>query len=218
MLIEDMMVKDVITIRKLDPIKHAAWILQNKNIRHLPVVDGNRRLIGLVTDRDIRTVAPSIFHPFENRDIFEQPVERIMKTDLITVHPLDFVEEAAILFYQFRIGCLPVVSEGRLEGIITQTDVLKTFVLLAGSQKPGTQIEINVENRPGILADILNIIRKHRINVHSVLVYPRKETETEKIIVLRIETINPLPVIEDLNSHHFHVLWPGYSAGYGHGH
>ncbi len=79
---------------------------------------------------------------------------------MITAHPLDFVEEVAVIFYEHKIGCLPIVSDDKLVGIITGTNLLHTMVELTGANQPGSQIEIRVENRPGILYEVTSVFRK----------------------------------------------------------
>ena len=135
-----------------------------------------------------------------------------MTTKIITGHPLDFVEEVAALFYHHKIGCLPIINRGKLVGIITGTDLLHTMVELTGANKPGSQIEIQVENRPGVLYEVAGVFRKNHINIHSVLVYPDPENEKYKILVFRVATINPLRVIEHLKKEGLHVLWPNMSG------
>ena len=72
-----------------------------------------------------------------------------MKTDLITGHPLDFVEEIGAIFYEHQINCLPIVKNRKLVGIITETDLLHTLIELTGAHQPGSQIEIKVAKSSG---------------------------------------------------------------------
>lgn len=131
-----------------------------------------------------------------------------MKTDVITGHPLDFVEEVAGIFYEHRIGCLPIVQNKKIVGIITSTDLLRTMVELTGVNQPGSQIEIKVPNRTGILHEITAIFSEMHVNVHSVLVYPDKKDPQSKILVFRIQTMNPIRVIQHLKEKGHIVLWP----------
>ena len=77
-----------------------------------------------------------------------------MKTDLITGHPLDFVEEIGAIFYEQQISCLPIVKNHKLVGIITHSDLLHSLIELTGAHQPGSQIEIKVENQAGVLYKI----------------------------------------------------------------
>ena len=89
-------------------------------------------LVGLVTDRDIRDATPSIFHTEEYSDDLKKPIAYNHENRIITGHPLDFVEEIAAVFYENKISCLPIVKEKKLVGIITETDLLQSFVELTG--------------------------------------------------------------------------------------
>ena len=212
MLVEEMMTKNVYTLKKDDTIEKAIQLIKEKRIRHIPIVDDEMKCIGIVTDRDIRLAVPSIFSTNEQKEVFQKPIGTIMTRDVITAHPLDFVEEVAAIFYQHHIGCLPIVKENRLVGIITQTDLLKTFIELVGANQPGSHMEVRVLNKTGILHDIVHIIREHHINIHSVLVYPDKKDHKYKILVFRLGTINPYPVVEHLQNNGFEVLWPLFSG------
>lgn len=105
-----------------------------------------------------------------------------MTKNVITVHPLDFVEEIAMLFYIHQIGSLPVVQDGQLVGMLTETDVLKTFVQLTGANQPGSQIEIRTKDTHGMLIEILKVIDQFQVNIQSVLLYPDKADPSKKLL------------------------------------
>ncbi|KYD10754.1 acetoin utilization AcuB family protein [Heyndrickxia sporothermodurans] len=209
MIIEEAMKTDVITLHAEDTIHSALLLMRKQKIRHIPIVDEHEQLVGLITERDIKDATPS---PLFKKDQLEKelnfPIGDIMKTDVITGHPLDFVEEVAGIFYEHRIGCLPIVQNKKIVGIITSTDLLRTMVELTGVNQPGSQIEIKVPNRTGILNEITAIFSEMHVNVHSVLVYPDKKDAQSKILVFRIQTMNPIRVIQHLNEKGHIVLWP----------
>ncbi|BBW95221.1 acetoin utilization AcuB family protein [Geobacillus sp. FSL W8-0032] len=207
MLVEQIMKSPVVTLRAANTIAEALQLLRTHRIRHLPVVDDEGRLIGLVTSRDLRSASPPIDDLPKQLDDLQKPVGSIMNTDVIVGHPLDFVEEVAALFYEHRIGCLPIVNNGKLVGIITQTDLLRTFVELTGVHQPGSQIEIKVPNEAGMLSKAAAIISERHVNIASVLLYPDPDPN-DKILVFRVQTMNPLPLIRDLQNAGYHVLWP----------
>lgn len=131
-----------------------------------------------------------------------------MTKNPITGHPLDFVEETASIFYDNRIGCLPIVSQGKLVGMITESDLLYKFIELTGVHQPGSQMEIRVPNRPGVLFEISKVIYEQKVNLLSVLVYPDKNDSEYKILVLRVKTMNPLKLVQAVRDAGFEVLWP----------
>ncbi|WP_027409628.1 acetoin utilization AcuB family protein [Anoxybacteroides tepidamans] len=207
MIVEQIMKTNVTTLQPYNTIAEAAQLLKQQHIRHIPIVDDDNCLIGLVTDRDIRDASPSIFHVADRLEDLQKPVSTIMKTDVITGHPLDFVEEVAALFFEHRISCLPIVKDGKLIGIITETDLLHTLVQLTGAHQPSSQIEVKVPNLSGILSEVAAIFGKRNINISSVLVYPDQD-EHYKILVFRIQTMNPIGIISDLKNAGYTVLWP----------
>lgn len=209
MIIEEIMKTDITSLTKDDTIADAVKIMDSKKIRHLPIIE-NERLIGLVTDRDIRDATPSIFELEQLKEGLQNPLKVIMKTDIITGHPLDFVEDVSAILYEHRIGCLPILKDEKLVGIVTETDLLRTLVELTGAHQPGSQIEVKVPNKFGMLCEIATVIRNRRANIQSVLVYPDKNDEKYKILVLRVQTMNPLLLIEELNNAGHQVLWPNH--------
>jgi acetoin utilization protein AcuB len=210
MIVEEIMKTDVAALFPSNTIAEAISLMRKKKIRHLPIVNEQNQLIGLVSERDIKEAAPSIFETEDRKDTLEKPLESIMKTDIITGHPLDFVEEVAALFYEHKIGCLPILKENKLVGIITETDLFHTLVVLTGAHQPGSQIEVKVPNKAGMLWEIADIIRSHHANIQSVLVYPDKQDEEYKILVIRVQTMNPINVINDIKKTGHQVLWPNF--------
>ncbi|MCM2531400.1 acetoin utilization AcuB family protein [Neobacillus pocheonensis] len=208
MIVEEIMKTDVAKLSPTASIADAIRLMESKKIRHIPIVNLEEHLVGLVTAACIRDATPSIFHANEHLEDLQKPIDSIMKKDVITGHPLDFVEEVAGLFYEHKISCLPITKDGKLVGIITETDLLRTMVELTGAHQPGSQIEVKVPNIAGMLSNISNIIRNRKANILSVLVYPDKKDDRYKILVIRVQTINPAHLIQDLKEAGHDVLWP----------
>ncbi|MEK3890367.1 acetoin utilization AcuB family protein [Bacillus sp. FSL K6-3431] len=209
MILEQIMTRDVATLTPSDSIKTALQLMRDRKIRHIPLINEEMQLIGLVTDRDIKIATPILIEADLLNEIIDMPLSTVMTKNIITGHPLDFVEEITVIFYDHKIGCLPIVSGGKLVGIITSTDLLHTMVELTGANKPGSQIEIKVENKPGSLYEVTAVFHKHYINIHSVLVYPDPTDPNYTILVFRVATINPLNLIKNLIKEGLNVLWPG---------
>jgi acetoin utilization protein AcuB len=134
-LVEQWMNRDVASVGPDDSFRTAMHLIRQKGIRHLPVVEG-RRLVGMVTDRDLRQASPSgatSLSIHELHYILEKlTVREIMTKQVVTVRPDQTVEDAALLLLGHRIGGLPVVRDGELAGIITETDILQAFLQLRG--------------------------------------------------------------------------------------
>ncbi|MCG7335542.1 acetoin utilization AcuB family protein [Sporosarcina sp. ACRSM] len=208
MLLEEVMIKDVITLSPTNTAKDALQTMQENKIRHLPIVESDGTVVGIVSDRDLKNIDPPTLIGGSDHDLSNSLLGDIMTPNPILGHPMDFVEEAAILFYEHKIGALPIVSTDKLVGIITETDLLYKYIELTGAHQPGSQIEVRVPNVPGILYEVSKVFHDHQTNVLSVLVYPDKENVANKIIVIRINSMNPLPLIQGLRQNGFEVLWP----------
>ncbi len=137
LLIERWMKLAVHTVKPLDSVAHARALLEEHRINQLPVVvDG--RLVGIVTDRDLRDAARAAQiaatktgepeTALTNPD--EIPVEAVMTPNVLTLLPSDTLEKAASLMRRERIGSVPIVTKGVLEGILTRSDVLGAFLAL----------------------------------------------------------------------------------------
>jgi len=127
---------NLITATRATPVLDARRLMVDKRIRHLLVVEGDRELVGIVTDRDIRLNLPSQATSLSvweiNHLLTKLTVGEVMTRSVITVGPDRDARDAAQLMLDHAIGALPVTSGGALVGIITETDVLRAFVWLAG--------------------------------------------------------------------------------------
>lgn len=135
MQVEQWMNRDVVSLGPDDGFRTAMHLIRQKGIRHVPVVEG-KRLVGIVTDRDLRQASPSgatSLSIHELHYILEKlTVREIMTKQVVTIRPDQTVEDAALLLLGHRIGGLPVVRDGELVGIVTETDILQAFLQLRG--------------------------------------------------------------------------------------
>ncbi|MFD2640271.1 acetoin utilization AcuB family protein [Piscibacillus salipiscarius] len=208
MLVEEIMKKDVITLEPHHTIKEALSLLNEHHIRHIPIVNEYNSVVGIISDRDIRDAAPSTLEKIQNEDTLNHQVSSIMTSPVITVHPLDFIEEIASIFYEHEIACVPVTKDNRIVGIVTEKDLLYTLIQLTGIHEQSSQVEVKVPNKAGMLPEITQIIGERKINISSVFIYPYEQDRSQKIIVLRIQTMNPMPLIDELKNRGYEVLWP----------
>ena len=136
MEVRDRMTKDPVTIRVGETARAAADLMHLHKVRHLPVVDAAGKLVGIVTDRDIRQIlfAPGMrTRAGESTSLVEQvTVDEIMSSPPITTMPYADLADAAKIMYERKIGALPVVERGRVVGILSEIDVLKAFAELTG--------------------------------------------------------------------------------------
>jgi len=190
------MTREVVTLGPEASAAEAWSVCQELGIRHLPIVEGGR-LVGLVSDRDLRDVSPPRGSGGERDTLTWVRLRDIMSTNLVTIGPLDTIEHAAHEIYERKIGCLPVVAEGELVGIITSSDMMRTLIELIGAHGIGSWIEIEVPNQPGMLASVTDVIRDRRVNIAGVFLAPAPRA-SNRLIVLRLETTNPAGTVRSL--------------------
>lgn len=212
MRIEDIMKKNVITASPSTTIGEALLLLRSNRIRHLPVIE-QEELVGIVSDRDLRDALPSRLLAHDDDDmILHKPVTDIMRKQVITAHPLDYIEDASVLIYEHKVGSLPVVEGKRLVGMITESDLFYSLIELFGVNKPSSHIEVEVEDRVGMLAEVSHVMREAQVNVTSVVVFPGRKPGT-KNLVFRVQTIDPRPLIQLLADKGFTVSGPAEEGG-----
>jgi acetoin utilization protein AcuB len=128
MLIQDVMSRSVVTLAPDQTLRDAIELLRSKHIRHLPVVEASR-LIGIVTDRDVKRATPSLLSGVDRDDydrvLDETQVAQFMTREPMTITPDTDVKAAVKIFIDRKVGALPVVDNGQLAGIVTEIDLLK---------------------------------------------------------------------------------------------
>src|SRR5690625_5165569 len=140
MHVEDIMKRNVITLPPTASIHEALSLLRQHHIRHIPIIDKENHLVGIISDRDIRDALPSIFEKESDHTNLQKSVQVIMSYPVITVHPLDFIEEIARIFYDEEFASLPVVSNNKLVGLVTEKDMLYTLIQLTGTHMTGSRL------------------------------------------------------------------------------
>lgn len=208
MLVEEVMERDVVTVSPTSTIEEALKLLQQQRVRHLPIIDENQQVIGIVSDRDVRDAISTFINPKNTNVGLNSEIQTIMSHPVITVHPLDFVEDIARIFYDEEFASLPVVSDNKLVGIVTEREMLYTLIQLTGTHVQSSHVEIKVLDRPGTLPEVTSIFGKRQININSLLIYPYKEDPNYKTLVLRFESMNPAPILKDIKNAGFELMWP----------
>ena len=176
MFVSRSMTQKVITTGPEASVFDAYEKMSHNRIRHLPVIDADGRLIGIVTDRDIRSALPysMIKDPArtaETEKVKDLKVKDIMTTDPKTIGPHHTIQDALVLIQELRVGALPVVDkEGKLKGILSVRDLLRAFINVLGFGQPGTLLCILVEEKVGQMKKIVDAITEEGISFGSVLV------------------------------------------------
>ena len=208
LLVRDSMTREVVTVGSETTAAEALALCREKGIRHLPVLEGGR-LVGMISDRDLRSATPALGDSDRAEALERIRVADEMAREVATVRPEDPIEEAAIEMYERKIGCLPVVDDDDLVGIVTSSDVMRAFVRLVGVHAPGSRVEVALSRRPGAFAGVAGILQNAGVNIVSVLASSKGEDEAgERVAVFRIDTIDPRRVVEGLEAAGYAVRWP----------
>jgi len=180
MFVSGWMTKKVFTVSPDDSVTDALRLMRDKGIKHLPVTKDDK-VKGIISDRDIKEYSPS---KATSLDVYElhyllakTTVKDVMKAKVITTTPATPIEEAAMVMHDEGIGCLPVVEQGRLAGIISDMDIYRVLVDITGIRHGGHRIYLTIEDRPGSIKEVADIIRKHEFSLQSILTsyqVPRK--------------------------------------------
>lgn len=203
MLVRDRMTPDPITATPETSVKEALELLRSSPFRHLPVVDEAGQLVGITTEKSLVYASPasdvslSVFEV--NYLLSRMRLEQVMTRDVVTVQPDLPLEEAARVMIDHRIGCLPVVDEGRLVGIISDTDIFRVFVEGLGGGHPSLRITIVIPERVGSLARVVDRIAELGGNIHSLGTFWGERPE-DRIIAFRVERVDREALLEALKA------------------
>ncbi|HZR80918.1 MAG TPA: CBS domain-containing protein [Candidatus Binatia bacterium] len=169
------MTRDPVTVEPETRVSQAARVMAMRRVRRLPVTaagSAGRSLVGIVSTHDVWRACPADMNPLTVMawpSAADVPVASIMARRLVTVTPDTPVETAARLLRRARIGALPVVAAGRLAGIITESDLLDVLLEVTGSEEPGIRISFDADPDEDVIAELLEIGRKHGVRLASVL-------------------------------------------------
>ena len=168
MFVKDKMTRDPYTIQVSASINTLIGLMRDKKLRKVPVLDGEK-LVCIVTDRDIERVSPSkatSLSVYEiNYLLSKITVADAMVSDVITCSPDDYIEDAALLMRENRINSLLVMENGKLVGIVTDSDLFDALIDMMGGRTKGNKFILRVPNEPGVLTRISGIIAADGTNI-----------------------------------------------------
>ncbi|MDP4126670.1 MAG: CBS domain-containing protein [Bacillota bacterium] len=195
MYVRQFMTTQVFTVSPYESIADAMTLMRSKKIDCLPVLEKGK-LVGFITDGDLREVSPS---PATSLSIFElnylvpkTPIRQIAIKKVITCHPDMGIEDAAILMREHKIGGLPVLEEDKLVGIITSYDILEAFLDIMGSRSPGQRVVIERKDEKGVLLDIAATFKQYDTNVASFAFYHLKENKFQFLARLQGDQVSKI--------------------------
>jgi acetoin utilization protein AcuB len=207
------MTKNPITVDGETLILDALRVMKEKNVRRLPVVDGGK-LVGIVTERDLNEAAPAPttttsayeFHYFLAR----MKVKEVMKKDPLTLSPDAPFEEALRMVKTNRISSFLLVENGKLVGIMTESDLVRFLIRVLGLEEEGSRITVEGWGGKlgGKLQQAISILDKHRAILLSMLSLPMPEKH-DWLVVFHINIKEPTPVVEDLKKAGLSITFVG---------
>jgi acetoin utilization protein AcuB len=213
MFVSRSMTRKVITVNPDTTIFEAQELMATHRIRHLPVVVADNSLVGIVTDRDLRSALPYRFFKegltaAEREGLKNLRVKDIMTQKVITIPPAYTIQDALMVIQNARVGALPVVNDaGRLQGILSVRDLLRAFINVLGIGQPGTLLCILVEEKVGQLKRIVDAITEMGVSFGSVLV-ARYWDEKKRAVFPYLLTQNVAQVKKKLQAMGYELLDP----------
>ncbi len=180
------MTKNPMTVTADTKVDEVAHLMKKHNFRRLPVVDDGK-LVGFLSDSDLMRVAPSpatTLSRYEINSLLAKICVRdIMKKDVVSVNVDATIEEAALIMYKNKIGGMPVVSNmGAVVGVITETDIFKTFVDVMGLADGKTRITLEVTDKIGVVKDIAEIFGQAGVSIDSLITCKKEDNKYEIVI------------------------------------
>ncbi len=205
MLVKDQMTPDPVCGQPEMSVVEAQQLMQEHGIRHLPILDEKDRLVGVITQRSLMQAVPSDvsqFGPFVlNYILAKIKVRSVMVKNVITIDENTAIEEAARIMADKRIGCLPVMRQDELVGIISDNDLFNIMVGLLGARRPGLRVTVLQPDRAGELARLTQAIAQKGGYLSVCVAYPTADPGTWASVVKvtnvpqddLVETIGQVP-------------------------
>lgn len=176
MLVVERMTPNPIVTTPETTVSEALQIIEAEHLRHLPVLDDQGSLVGIVSEKDLLRASPQLL------------VAQMMTTDVITVTEYTPLEQAARVMSDHKISSLPVIRSGRLVGIITETDLFKIFLELLGARQEGVRLTMLVPEEPGVLANLTAEIAEMGGNILAMGTF-MGEDPTNRMITVKVEHV-----------------------------
>jgi len=200
----------LITVAPDTSVLKARELMDAHKISHIPVTDGKARLLGIVTDRDLKEAWAS---PATTLSVYELTyvlqkltVENVMTKDVLTASPDMTIERAALMIHDHKIGALPVVKDDKLVGIITANDLMEVLLVALGMSEDSARLSILARNRIGVLADVGRIMQQADINIRSVVTAPLRGSDDVWQLILRVNTAAHPKAVKTLEAAGFKVI------------
>ncbi len=209
MLVCERMSTRPVTITATTTMSDALRVMRQSHVRRLPVLDEEGTMVGIVSEKDLLYASPS---PATSLSIYEMhdmltrlKVSELMTKEVITVSPDDLLEDAARIMVDNVIGGLPVLQNGKLVGIITQTDIFKVFLELLGARVEGLRLTLEIPERKGEMARITTAIARLGGNILALGTFLGDDPETA-VVTVKVEDAPMDGLISEMTALGFEIL------------
>ncbi len=201
MYVYERMTKRPTTVMPDYSISKAYQIMTEGKYSQLPVVDGENKLLGLLTEKTLAEYTPSKATSLSVYEVSyiltKSKVKDVMKTKIFTIDKNAFIEDAAVIMKENRINSLPVTENGYLIGILTKTDIFTALIDIVGARAAGTRITISTTDKTGVMADITGIFAKNNIDIRN---FSNVIEEDTTVITLKLRSKNIESAVEELKA------------------
>jgi acetoin utilization protein AcuB len=192
MLVRERMSTKPVTITEDMPVTEALRVMRQSQVRRLPVLDADGTMVGIVSEKDLLYASPS---PATSLSIYEMhylltrlKASELMTTEVITVTSDTPLEEAALIMADNKIGGLPVMENGKLVGIITETDIFKVFLEMLGARDKGLRLTVEIPERKGEMARITTAIAQLGGNILALGSFLGDDPSTA-LVTVKVEDV-----------------------------
>jgi acetoin utilization protein AcuB len=192
MLINDCMTRHPVLVAPATTASEAQRLMVENQIRHLPVVESGKRLVGLITRQRLALKPDALgsLNVWEiSRYLAGLTVQQVMvkRKDLVTITPDRTIERAAAMMTSHKIGCLPVVEEGNIVvGIVTETDLLNSFQVMLGLPSEGVRVTVRMPDRMGEFVKLMSVLVERKWGVMGIGHFPARRAPGFYDVVVKI--------------------------------
>jgi acetoin utilization protein AcuB len=207
MPVKDWMSKDLVTVDEDTSIMQASKLMKQNAVQHLPVLRKGR-LVGIISDRDLKEATPSKATTLDIHEMYylldKIPVKDLMPKTLFTIAPGDTVEKAAAVMLKHHVSALPVVEpQGVLAGIITKGDIFRAFVSISGVYQGALAMGLELPDAPGYIKQVTDVIREHGGRIASIMTRFEGAPEGFKHVYIRAKLVKDEKALQqELESKH----------------
>jgi acetoin utilization protein AcuB len=209
MLVYERMSRHPLIVSSDTPVDAALKRMREEKVRRFPVVEDESKVVGIVSEKDLLYAAPS---PATSLSIYELhyllsriTVEQVMTRNVITVEETDPLEEAARIMVDNKVGGLPVLREGKLVGIITETDIFKTFMEMLGARNQGLRLTLLCPEQRGQLAALTGAAAELGGNIISLGTFWGKDAASA-IVTMKVVGVDKDALMEKIRPHVLEVI------------